>query len=103
MKLGKYSLIFSTYDPQASNQKAQIEENHSLLRYIIPKGTNLAMLNESKTNLMLSQLNSLSRRVLDASPIELFKIYYGEDLLEKLKIRAIHPDSVYLKPDLFIR
>ena len=90
-------------DPQASNQKAQIEENHSLLRYIIPKGTNLAMLNESKTNLMLSHLNSLSRRVLDTSPIELFKIYYGEDLLKKLKIRAIHPDSVYLKPDLFIR
>ena len=90
-------------DPQASNQKAQIEENHALLRYIVPKGTNLSFLNQAKTNLMLSHLNSFSRNVIGTSSIELFKIYYGEVLLNKLKIRAVHPDSVYLKPDLFSR
>lgn len=88
-------------DPQASNQNAQIEENHSILRFIIPKGSNLSFLDYEKTNLMLSHLNSYSRSVINSSPIELFKIYYGESLLNKLKIKAISPDLIYLKPDLF--
>lgn len=90
-------------DPQASNQKAQIEENHTILRFILPKGTNLSFLDTQKTNLMMSHINSYCRAILNNSPIELFKIYYGEELLNKLKIRAIDPDSVYLKPDLFCR
>lgn len=88
-------------DPQASNQKAQIEENHTLLRYILPKGTRLGFLTDEFVSLMLSHINSYQRKVIASTPYELMKIYYGEYILAKLKVRAISPDKVYLKPSLF--
>lgn len=90
-------------DPLASNQKAQIEENHTLIRYVLPKSTNLSYLTPDNVTLLLSHVNSYHRKVIGSSPIELFKLYYGMEILEKLKVREIAPDSVYLKPDLFTR
>lgn len=90
-------------DPQASNQKAQIEENHTLLRYVLPKRTNLAYLSPENVTLLLSHVNSYHRKVIGNTPIELFKLYYGSEILDKLKVRVIAPDQVYLKPDLFTR
>ncbi len=90
-------------DPLASNQKAQIEENHTLIRYVLPKSTNLSYLTPDNVTLLLSHVNSYHRKVIGSSPIELFKLYYGTEILEKLKVREIAPDSVYLKPDLFTR
>lgn len=90
-------------DPQASNQKAQIEENHTLLRFIFPKGTSFHHFTQDDIDLALSHINSYHRAVIGTAPIELFRLYFGEELLSKLKVRDIDPDSVYLKPDLFTR
>lgn len=91
-------------DPQASNQKPQIEHNHTLLRYIVPKGSNLTFLKEEGLiDTLLSHLNSYGRASLGTTPYHLFSIYYGQEVLDKLKVRAIHPDHVYLKPDLFTK
>ncbi len=90
-------------DPLASNQKAQIEENHTLIRYVLPKSTNLSYLTPENVTLLLSHVNSYHRKVIGSSPIELFNLYYGTKILEKLKVRVIAPDLVYLKPDLFTR
>lgn len=94
------SHVFFT-DPQASNQKAQIEENHTLLRYILPKGTRLGFLTDELVATMLSHINSYHRKVIATTPYDLMNIYYGQHILNKLKVRAIRPDLVYLKPSLF--
>lgn len=91
-------------NPQASNQKPQIEHNHTLLRYVIPKGTNLTFLKDNEQlETLLSHLNSYYRASVGSSPYHLFSIYYGQEILNKLKVRAIHPDDVHLKPDLFTK
>jgi transposase, IS30 family len=87
-------------DPQASNQKEQIEENHTLLRYIFPKGTCFDHLTDQQLSLSLSHINSFNRKVIDASPISIFQSQFGLDILNKLKVRAISPDKVILKPYL---
>lgn len=90
-------------DPQASNQKAQIEENHSIVRYVIPKYTNLTNYTQKNIDLLLSHVNSFGRAVLGTTPYHLFEIYYGKAILDKIKVKFIQPDLVYLKPDLFTR
>ncbi|MFA5660392.1 MAG: helix-turn-helix domain-containing protein [Bacilli bacterium] len=91
-------------DPQASNQKPQIEHNHTLLRYVVPKSTNLTFLQDSELlELLVSHLNSYYRAAVGANPYHLFSIYYGQEILDKLKVRAVHPDDVHLKPDLFTK
>lgn len=90
-------------DPQASNQKAQIEENHSIVRYVIPKSSNIGLFNQDDIDLLLSHVNSYGRAVIGTTPYELFKIYFEEEILNKIKVKFIQPDLVYLKPDLFHR
>lgn len=90
-------------DPQASNQKGHIEENHTLVRYVIPRSTNLTNYTQNNIDLLLSHLNSYGRALLGTTPYHLFEIYYGKAILDKIKVKFIQPDQVYLKPDLFSR
>lgn len=90
-------------DPQASNQKGHIEENHTLVRYVIPRSTNLGHYTQNNIDLLLSHLNSYGRALLGTTPYHLFEIYYGKAILDKIKVKFIQPDQVYLKPDLFSR
>lgn len=57
---------------------------------------------QEMTDLMLSHINSYPREVKkNYSPIELFKIIYGEELLNKLNIKHIEFDNIILNKKLF--
>ena len=83
-----------------SYQKGAIEENHTLLRYIIPKGTNIDNLTQDKLDLAMSHINSYYRESLDSTPYELTRSLIGNSFLEKIKTRLIGSNLVNLKPGL---
>lgn len=88
-------------DPQASYQKGAAENNHTLIRRIIPKGTSLDPFTQEDINLMMNHINSYGRANLgDKSPYEAFASLYGEDLLRKMGVELIPPDKVTLRPSL---
>lgn len=87
-------------DSYSSYQKGAIEENHTLLRYILPKGTSFSSLTQDKVDLMISHINSFYRKSIQSCPYELMKAFYGSNLLDILKVKAIDPDLVTLKPIL---
>ena len=87
-------------DSYASYQKGAIEENHTLLRYVLPKGTSFDDLNEEKISILTNHLNSYYRKSLGGMPYNLAKAYFKEGIMAKLKVRAIDPNLVTLKPNL---
>lgn len=88
-------------DPGASWQKAECENNHRLIRKILPKGKSMDHLSQDDINKMMSHINSYARKSInDLTPTDMFIAIYGEEPLQKLKIRKIHHDSVNLSPSL---
>lgn len=88
-------------DPQHPSQKPHVENNHILIRNILPKKTNLEFLTQEKLNLMFSHLNSTPRSSLGGkTPYEIFAFLYGEKTAEKLNIQRIEKDDVTLTPSL---
>ncbi len=89
-------------DAYTSSQKAQIERNQEFIRYYYPQGESILKVNQEMTDLMLSHINSYPREVKNNySPVELFKIIYGEELLNKLNIKHIKFDDIILNKKLF--
>lgn len=93
-------------DPMQSGQKGSLENNHILLRYILPKGTDLHALGltgQPELNLAVSHVNSAPvEKYGGRSPLELAGFMY-HDLYEKLEafgIRQINKNSIILKPYL---
>jgi len=87
-------------DPRAPYQKGACENNHSLIRRIIPKGISLKDFDEENIRLMMNHINSYHRKKLkDKSPIESFNFFHPL-LLKKLGIVTIDPDEVILNPSL---
>ena len=87
-------------DSYSSFQKGAIEENHELLRYIIPKGEVFDDLTQDKVNLMVSHINAYYRKVIDTTPYTLAKAFWGEKLLVNFNCNFIEPAKVILKPQL---
>lgn len=88
-------------DPQASYQKGAAENNHTLIRRIIPKGTSLDDFMQEDITLMMNHINSYKRLNLgDKSPYEVFASLYGEEILKKMDVELIPPDKVILRPSL---
>lgn len=88
-------------DPQTPSQKPHVENNHNFVRDILPNGRNLASLTQDDLNLMFSHINSVPRKSLNGkTPYEVFSFFYGENILNKLGIEKIHPDTVTLQPYL---
>lgn len=84
----------------ASYQKGSIEEDHRLIRRIIPKGTSMNDLKQENIDTMMSHIGSYKRESMESTPYKIFSIMYGKDVLDKLKIREITPDQVTLKPSV---
>lgn len=84
----------------ASYQKGSIEEDHSLIRRVIPKGTSMNHLDQAKIDIMMSHIAAYRRNSIESTPYTIFSLLYGKDTLKKLKIREIPPDQVTLKPSL---
>lgn len=88
-------------DPQHPSQKPHIENNHILIRYILPKKTNLNFLTQEKLDLMFSHINSTPRSTLGGkTPYEVFTFLYGIDVAKKFNIQKIRKDDVTLTPSL---
>lgn len=91
-------------DPQRSSQKGSIEVTHEFIRRILPKGTSLKTLTQGQVDLMMSHINSYSRKKLnDRSAYQMFSFFYGKDTLDRLNIRSIDANEITLKPELLAR
>lgn len=83
-----FSVIFADNGSEFSNPYA-IE----LIRRIIPKGTDIGLYTQEQINLMMSHINSYSRKKLgNKSPYEVFEFQYGRKIYEA--IIAEHPTEV---------
>ena len=82
--------------------KGSIEQNHELIRYVIPKGQIFDNLNQDDINKLVSHINSYYRDSIETTPYILAKKYFGNAFLKKLNITEIPPEQVNLKPDLLI-
>lgn len=88
-------------DPQRSDQKGSIEVTHEFIRRILPKKTTFKYLTQEKVQLMMNHINSYTRKKLNnRSAHQLFSFFYGEDIAEKLEMKAIPANEIILKPEL---
>ena len=90
---GESKLFFC--DPNRSDQKGRIEKNHTLIRYILPKGTSFDNLTQEDINLVYSHVNSVKCAALNGkSAYELFAFTYGEEIPKLLGISKIPAEDV---------
>ena len=88
-------------DPGQSQQKGAIEQAHTILRRVLPKGRSFQALSETDCNRIASHVNSYLRKSLgDQTAYDLFAFIYGSDILAKLGIKPIPPRLVNLSPSL---
>lgn len=88
-------------DASAPYQKPHCENNHEMIRRIIPKGTDLSQYTQEQIDLMMSHINSYSRKNLgNKSPYEVFAFQYGEDILKLFNLEKIPADEIILSPEL---
>ena len=84
-------------DPLASYQKGACENNHEMIRRVIPKGVDIAKYDQDKISLMMSHINSYKRPILgDKSPYDLFEFTYGRIVLEVFGLKRIDDDDIVL-------
>ena len=88
-------------NPSAPYQKGSCENNHELIRRIIPKGSDLSQYTQEKIDLMMSHINSYSRKKLgNKSPYEVFEFQYGKKILDAFHLQRIPADEIILAPEL---
>ena len=88
-------------DPQRPDQKPHVENNHNLVRNILPNKRILDKLTQEDLDLMFSHINSTPRKSLGGrTPYEVFTYFYGNEVLKKLNIQKIEKDMVTLQPYL---
>lgn len=85
----------------APYQKGSCENNHELIRRIIPKGTDIGLYTQEQIDLMMSHINSYSRKKLgNKSPYEVFEFQYGRKILDAFHLQKIPADEITLSPEL---
>ena len=93
--------VFYT-DPGAPYQRGACENNHSLIRRIIKKGTSLKPYSQADINLLMNHINSYTRKKLkQRSAFDVFSLLHKPSLLDLLGIVKIDPDEVTLNSSLF--
>ena len=71
------------------------------MREILPKGSSFDDLTQSDVNTIISHINSLKRKYLNAkSSYEVFSFSFGEHIANLLGIFEIPANEVILKPSL---
>lgn len=97
---GKRTTIYFC-EPNRSDQKAECETNHKLIRRILPKKTSFEFLTQEKVNLMMNHINNYPRESLfGKTPYWLAKSCIAPKTLEKFGISFIPSKAVKIKPDL---
>ena len=88
-------------DPMRSGQKGAIEQAHTMLRMVLPKGTSFEFLTQWDVNLIVNNINSTPREILSGrTPYEVALETLGEDILKAFQLKPIEPDKVNLTPKL---
>lgn len=88
-------------DPMRSGQKGGVENAHTMLRMVLPKGTSFEFLTQWDLNLIVSHINSTPRKSLDGkTPYDAALESFGENTLKTLQLKRISPDEVNLTPKL---
>ena len=88
-------------DPMRSGQKGAIEQAHTMLRMVLPKGTSFEFLTQWDVNLIVNHINSTPREILSGrTPYEVALETLGEDILKAFQLKPIEPDKVNLTPKL---
>ena len=88
-------------EPNRSDEKGQCENNHKLIRTIIPKGTSLENFNQTDITLMTNHINSYTRKSLcGKSPYGIAMEILPEDFFILLGLEQIPPEQIILKPSL---
>lgn len=87
-------------DPGKSYQKAEIENNHTFIRRILPKGTSFDDLTQEDVNIMMNHINSVPREELNENtPYELAVLLIGKEIIDQVS-KPIPRNEVILKPEL---
>lgn len=87
-------------DPAKSYQKAEIENNHTFIRRILPKGTSFDNLTQEDVNLVMDHINSTPREELNGhTPYELACLLIGSDIINRFS-KPIERNEVILKSSL---
>lgn len=85
----------------APYQKPHCENNHEMIRRILPKGMDIGQYTQEQIDLMMSHINSYARKNLgNKSPYDVFAFQYGEELLKQLHLQRIPADEIILSPEL---
>ena len=88
-------------DPMRSGQKGGLEQAHTMLRMILPKGTSFEFLTQWDVNLIINHINSTPRESLGGrTPYNVALETMGKDVLNAFQLRPIDPDEVNLTPKL---
>ena len=83
--------------PYRSNDKAECERNHELVRYVIPKGKSLDFLTQDILDGIFSNINSYVRKSKnDKTPYDLVRAKFGQDFLDAIGIKRIPNKKVKL-------
>ena len=88
-------------DPMRSGQKGTLEQAHTLLRMVLPKGTSFEFLTQWDVNLIVNHFNSTPRAILNGrTPYNVALETLGEDVLKAFQLKPIASDEVNLTPKL---
>ncbi len=87
--------------PYSGFEKGSIENNHELIRRVIPKGVSLKIYSQKDYDILCSHINSLYRESLDGMcPFDLVYDYIPKDILNELDLKKIEDSKVLLIPEL---
>lgn len=88
-------------DPMQSGQKGGLEQAHTMLRMILPKGTSFEFLTQWDVNLIVNHINSTPRESLGGkTPYSVALETFGEEVMKAFQLKPIDPDEVNLTPKL---
>ena len=88
-------------DANCSWQKGSIEKNHEYIRYVLPKGTSFAGLNQDDCYLLASHINSIPRISLNNnSPYKAALLFISKKNLDKFNLSEIEFDEINCSPSL---
>lgn len=88
-------------DPMRSDQKAEIENVHTMLRMILLKETVFENLTQWDIRKCMNHINNAPRKRLESrTPYQLEMSIIGPEVLRKMQLRYIAPDEVTLSPKL---
>lgn len=88
-------------DPMRSGQKGGLEQAHTMLRMVLPKGTSFEFLTQWDVNRIVNHINSTPRESLGGrTPYSVALETLGEEVLNAFQLRPIAPDEVNLTPKL---